>query len=76
MSNFDPYDMAYIGRIIEIKEDTAIVDFNGIRRDIELGLIEAKEGDYVLVHAGYAIKKIKKEDIENELKNMLNKIKD
>ncbi|AWR95548.1 HypC/HybG/HupF family hydrogenase formation chaperone [Acidianus brierleyi] len=76
MSNFDPYDMAYIGRIIEIKDGTAIVDFNGIRRDIELGLIEAKEGDYILVHAGYAIKKVKKEDIENELKNMLNKIKD
>jgi hydrogenase expression/formation protein HypC len=76
MSDYDPYDMAYLGKVIKINGTTAIVDFNGIKRDVELGLVEVKEGDYVLVHAGYAIRKINKEDIENELKNILSSIRD
>jgi hydrogenase expression/formation protein HypC len=76
MSDYDPYDMAYLGKVIKINGTTAIVDFNGIKRDVELGLVEVKEGDYVLVHAGYAIRKVNKEDIENELKNILSSIRD
>ena len=44
-------------KVIDIKGDIGVVDFgNGIRREILLGLVNAKVGDYVLVHAGYAIK--------------------
>ncbi|MFP3219001.1 MAG: HypC/HybG/HupF family hydrogenase formation chaperone [Acidianus sp.] len=37
--------------------------FNGIRREVELSLVNAKIGDYVLIHAGYAIKVINEEDV-------------
>jgi len=44
-------------KVVEIRGDMGIVDFgNGIRREIMLGLVNAKVGDYVLVHAGFAIK--------------------
>jgi len=44
-------------KVIEIRGDMGVVDFgNGVRREILLGLVDAKVGDYVLVHAGYAIK--------------------
>ncbi|MCD6591577.1 MAG: HypC/HybG/HupF family hydrogenase formation chaperone, partial [Thaumarchaeota archaeon] len=44
-------------KVIEIRGDMGIVDFgNGVRREVLLGLVDVKVGDYVLVHAGYAIK--------------------
>ena len=48
----------------------ATVDVSGIRREISLLLLpeEASVGDYVLVHAGFAIHKIDKEAAEEALK--------
>jgi len=44
-------------KVVEIRGDMGIVDFgNGVRREIMLAMVNAKVGDYVLVHAGYAIK--------------------
>jgi len=44
-------------KVIEVRGDMGVVDFgNGVRREILLGLVDAKVGDYVLVHAGFAIK--------------------
>ncbi|ARM75352.1 HypC/HybG/HupF family hydrogenase formation chaperone [Acidianus manzaensis] len=74
MSEYDPYDMALIGKIIKIEKNTALVDFNGIKRDIELGLVEAKEGDYILVHAGYAIKVIDEKDMTDNIRKIINKL--
>ncbi|MQL56401.1 HypC/HybG/HupF family hydrogenase formation chaperone [Acidianus ambivalens] len=63
-------------KVIQINnEGSAIVDFNGIRREVELGLVNAKIGDYVLVHAGYAIKVINEEDVKDELKNFIKSLK-
>jgi hydrogenase expression/formation protein HypC len=31
------------------------VDFGGSARDVDLTLVDAKVGDYVIVHAGFAI---------------------
>jgi hydrogenase expression/formation protein HypC len=43
--------------------DKAQVDFGqGVLREVNVTLVEAKVGDYVLVHAGYAIQKLDKED--------------
>ena len=47
------------GKITEINNNLAKVEISGIERDVALDLIsEAKEGEYVLVHAGYAIQKV------------------
>ena len=49
-------------KVIEVRGDVGVVDFgNGVRREILLGLVDAKIGDYVLVHAGYAIKVLDEE---------------
>jgi len=49
-------------KVIEVRGDMGVVDFgNGVRREILLGLVDAKVGDYVLVHAGYAIKVLDEE---------------
>jgi len=49
--------LAIPAQITEIKEDNmAQVDILGVTRDVSIDLTPAaKEGDYVLVHAGFAI---------------------
>ncbi len=49
--------------IIEKNGSEAKVDIGGITRTISLWLTpEAKQGDYVLVHAGYAINLINRDE--------------
>jgi len=44
------------------------VDFGqGVLREVNVSLVEAKVGDYVLVHAGYAIQIIEEEDAKETL---------
>jgi hydrogenase expression/formation protein HypC len=48
--------LAIPAKIINRKEDKAQVDFGeGVLREVNVTLVDAKVGDYVLVHAGYAI---------------------
>jgi hydrogenase expression/formation protein HypC len=49
--------LAIPGKIIKIEGEKAIADFNGIEKEINVSLIKAKIGDYVVVHAGFAIEK-------------------
>lgn len=49
-------------KAIDIKNNKAVVDFDGIERDVNISLVEAKKGDYVIVHAGYAIQKLTSKD--------------
>lgn len=63
--------LAIPGEIIELNKDTARVSIMGVESEINIQIIEEpKVGDYVLIHAGCAIKKI---DIEyfGELNEML-----
>ena len=62
--------LAIPSEIVEMKEKMATVDVAGIRREVSLLLLpeEASVGDYVLVHAGFAIHKIDKEAAEETLK--------
>lgn len=41
--------------VVKKQGEEGIVGFGGVRRTISLSLVE-KESDWVLVHAGYAIK--------------------
>ncbi len=57
--------LAVPAKILKLKKEEykAKVDYMGARRWIEISLIpEAKEGDYVLVHAGEAIHAIDEEE--------------
>lgn len=59
--------LAVPAKIIEVNGNIAKVDFGGnVLREVNIILVEeAKPGDYVLVHAGYAIQKVdEKEALE------------
>ncbi len=45
----------------------ATVDFGGVSRTANISLVDAKIGDYVIVHAGYAIQLLDKEEAEKTL---------
>ncbi|RLG56990.1 MAG: HypC/HybG/HupF family hydrogenase formation chaperone [Candidatus Hydrothermarchaeota archaeon] len=51
--------LAIPGKVIEIKDNIAIVDFGGVKREADISLLnEVKVGDYVIVHVGFAIQKL------------------
>jgi len=60
--------LAIPGKIIETKGDTAKVDYNGIKKQINISLVDVKVGDYVIANAGFAIQKIEKKEAEKSLK--------
>ena len=48
---------------MRVEGSKAQVDFGeGVLREVNVTLVEAKVGDYVLVHAGYAIQLLDKQD--------------
>lgn len=53
--------IAMPGKILSLDGNKAKADFNGNIVDINTGVVEAKVGDYVLVHAGCAIEVMEKE---------------
>lgn len=60
--------LAVPGVIEELDGDMAIVRIEGIVIDANVALIEAPaKGDYVLVHAGYAIQRLEPEEAEEVL---------
>ncbi len=52
------------GRIITIEGSTAKVDVLGNTISVNVSLVDATVGDYVLTHAGMAIEKIDREKAE------------
>jgi hydrogenase expression/formation protein HypC len=62
--------LAIPSEIIEIKDKMATIDLAGVRREVSLLLLpeEVSVGEFVLVHAGFAIHKIDKEAAEETLK--------
>lgn len=48
--------LAIPAKVINVEGERAKVDFGeGVLREINITLVNVKVGDYVLVHAGYAI---------------------
>ncbi len=60
--------LAIPGKIIEIRGKKAKVDYGGILRDVDISLVDAKEGDYVIVHAGFAIQVLDEKNAIETLK--------
>jgi hydrogenase expression/formation protein HypC len=60
--------LAVPAKVLEINGNVAKVDFgNEIIRDVNVMLVETKVGEYVLVHAGYAIQVIDRKAAEETL---------
>lgn len=54
-------------KIVKIDGNNAQAEIDGVARQIRIDFVkDVKIGDYVIVHAGFAIEKLKEEDaIEN-----------
>jgi len=67
--------VAVIGQVVSIEKNKAEVDFNGAVMEVSIEFLSnVKNGDYLLVHAGFALEKIKEEqaiDTINTLKELL-----
>ena len=62
--------VALPGKVISIKEGYATVDFSGNQVEAYTGLVDVETGDYVLVHAGCVIQKMKQQEAEEIIELM------
>ena len=61
--------LAIPARVVEIHGNVAKVDFGeGTLRDVDVTLVVPQLGEYVLVHAGYAIQVIDKKAAEETIR--------
>jgi hydrogenase expression/formation protein HypC len=62
--------LAIPGKIIEIdsEKNHATVDYgDGTRRKANISLVSVKKGDYILVHAGFAIEVLNEKEAQETL---------
>jgi len=59
--------LAIPAKVVEKRGDIAKVDFGGAMRDVNVSLVDAKVGDYVIVHAGFAIQILDEKDARETL---------
>ena len=66
--------LAIPGKILELfseSDSTGLVDVAGVRRRINLGLIEEEKpaaGDWVLIHVGFALSKISEDAAADQMR--------
>jgi hydrogenase expression/formation protein HypC len=60
--------LAIPAKVLEVKGETAKVDFGaGTLREVNVSLVDAQIGEYVIVHAGYAIEVLDRKAAEETL---------
>ena len=66
--------LAIPGKIVELlaeQRDLAVVDVLGVRRRVDLGLLQDDRptmGDWVLIHVGFAMSKISETDAMDQMR--------
>lgn len=74
-----PAKVVEIGKGKEGARAKAKADFGGVSREIDISLVDAKVGDYVMVHAGFAIEIMDEHEAKETIelwKEMLEKCSD
>lgn len=59
--------LAMPAKILSIDGDEAEVDFGGAIRKTNVSMVDAKVGEYVIIHAGFAIQKVDEEEAKETL---------
>ena len=57
--------LAVPGQIVSIEGPQADVDFGGVLKKVNVSLIEGHVGDWVVVHAGFAIETMDEEEAQD-----------
>ncbi len=60
--------LAIPGKVVSIEGNIAVIDFGGVQRETNISLVEVKPGDYVIVHAGFAIQTLDELDALETIK--------
>jgi len=60
--------LAIPGKVVSKKGETAIVDFEGVKKEVNVSFVDCDIGDFVLVHVGFAIEKVDKDNAEYTIK--------
>jgi hydrogenase expression/formation protein HypC len=60
--------LAVPGKILSIEGKDADVDFGGVTRKVNVSLVQADVGEYVIIHAGFAIQVVDREEAEETIK--------
>jgi hydrogenase expression/formation protein HypC len=58
--------VALPGKVLSIENNFGLVDFGGVAVNVNLGLVRAEVGDYVLVHAGCALE-VTRQDLAEDM---------
>lgn len=60
--------LAVPGKIIDLQDMLATIEIGGVTRKVSVMLLpETKIGDFVLIHAGFAVQAIDEEEAEKTL---------
>lgn len=68
--------LAIPGQIVELfpgQPNIAMIEVVGVRRKVDLGLLQddpPKQGDWVLIHVGFAMSKISEEDALDQMRTL------
>jgi hydrogenase expression/formation protein HypC len=55
--------IAIPAEVVEIRDgNVGVVDYGDLRQEVRLDLVDAKVGEFVLVHVGFAIQKLSREE--------------
>jgi hydrogenase expression/formation protein HypC len=55
--------------VVDIAGETAVCEIDGVRREANLMMVDGVGvGDFVLIHAGFAIEKLDREDAEETIR--------
>lgn len=60
--------LAVPGQVVSVEGHQADVDFGGVVRKVNVSLVDALVGEWVVVHAGFAIEKMDEEEARETLK--------
>ncbi|MDR2846350.1 MAG: HypC/HybG/HupF family hydrogenase formation chaperone [Candidatus Methanoplasma sp.] len=60
--------LAIPGKIVKIDGDVGDIDFGGVVRKANVAMVEAKVGDWAVVHAGFAIEIMDEEEAQETIR--------
>ncbi|HSV42211.1 MAG TPA: HypC/HybG/HupF family hydrogenase formation chaperone [Methanomassiliicoccales archaeon] len=59
--------LAVPGKIMSIDGNNALIDFGGVTREANVSMVEVKAGDYVIIHAGFAIQVVDEDEAKETI---------
>ncbi len=59
--------LAVPGKVVKIDGDTGDIDFGGVIKQTNISMVEANIGDWVVIHAGFAIEVMDEQEAQETI---------